>query len=102
MGKLQDKMIRDMQLRRFSASTHRSYLRAVRDLAKYYGRSPDKITCDEVHDYLIYVMTERRLNWSTVNGICSGLTFFYTVTLAQKGSSFSIPPRKTPAFTGSS
>jgi len=96
MSELRDKMVRDMQIRRFSSSTHRSYLRAVRDLARHYGQTPDKITCDEVHDYLVYVMTERRLNWSTVNGICSGLIFFYTVTLAQKGSSFSIPSRKTP------
>jgi len=89
-------MVRDMQLRRFAASTQRSYIGAVRDLTKHYGRPPDRISCREVQDYLVYLMTERKLAWSTVNGACSGLKFFYTVTLRRNNGSFSIPLRRTP------
>ena len=96
MGKLRDRMIRDMQLRRFAASTQRSYLGAVRDVAKHYRRPPDRISSRGVQDYLVYLMMERKLAWSTVNGACSALKFFYTVTLRRNNGAFSIPPRKTP------
>ena len=96
MSMLRDKLIRDIQIRRLSVSTQKHYVRAVRDLASYYGRSPERISCEDVQSYLLYLMQERRLSWSTVNNICSGLKFFYHVTLGQTGNVFSIPPRRTP------
>lgn len=96
MGKLQDQMIRNMQLHRLSSSTQKSYLTAVRGLVKYCGRSPDMISSKEIHDYLLYAINQRQLKWSTVNGICSGLNFFYTVTLGKNDGSFSLPPCRKP------
>ena len=40
-------MIEDMQLRGLSEITQDRYLRAVRQLAEHYGKSPDKITEEE-------------------------------------------------------
>jgi len=96
MGKLQEKLLKNLQIRRFSLSTQKQYIRAVRDLARYYGKSPEQIDCQEVQDWLLCLMNERKLSWSTVNTICSGLKFFYSVTLGLKGELFSIPPRRTP------
>lgn len=96
MGKLRDMMIREMQLRSFDPKTQRGYLKAVRDLAGYYGRSPDKISCDQVHDYLLDLLQEKKKDWGTVSGICTSLRFFYNKTLKQSQSTFSIPRRKTP------
>jgi site-specific recombinase XerD len=96
MGKLRDKMIRDLQLRRLALSTQQDYVQAVRNLAKHYRRSPDAITCNEVHDYLLHLTNDRKLSWSTVNCVSSALKFFYTVTLSRNETAFSIPPRRTP------
>jgi hypothetical protein len=41
-------MIRDMALRGFSPRTHKSYIGQVVLLAKYYKRSPDQLTNEEV------------------------------------------------------
>ena len=68
----------------------------MRDLARYYGKSPELINCRQIQDWLLYLMNQRKLNWSTVNTICSGLKFFYSATLGLKGESFSIPSRRTP------
>ncbi len=92
MGQLRDRMVRDMQLRDFAPTTRRSYLGAVKGLARHYRRSPDQISCREVHDYLLFLMKERKLAWSTVNGVRSGLNFFYRVTLQRSKTEFSIPP----------
>jgi site-specific recombinase XerD len=85
-----------MQLRSFESRTQQAYLKAVENLARYYGRSPDKISCDEVHDYLLYLLEDQKKNWGTVNGVCTSLRFFYNKTLKQHQSTFSIPKRRTP------
>jgi hypothetical protein len=41
MGVLRDRMVREMPLREFSASTPKLYLATLTDLAKYHHRLPD-------------------------------------------------------------
>ena len=43
MGELRDRMVRDMDVRRFSQRTIESYVAGVRGLAKYYRRPPDQL-----------------------------------------------------------
>lgn len=94
MTELREKMIREMQLRRFSERTQKSYVMAVAALAKHYGRAPDKITNKEVQDYLLYLMKDRKLAWSSCNLAVSAFRFFYSETLGDESIRLSIPPRK--------
>ena len=94
MTPLRQKMIRDMQLKRFSPKTHEAYLGAVAGLAKHYHRSPDQIKESEVHDYLLYLLNEKMLAWSTCDQKAAGLEFFYRVTLARPASEFQLPRRR--------
>lgn len=94
MTELREKMIRDMQIRRFSARTQSSYVAAVKLLAKHYHRSPDKITKEEIQDYLLYLTNEKRLSWSTCNLAVSAFRFFYSVTLGNEPMYLDIPARK--------
>jgi len=87
-------MIRDMQLRNFSPGTHRRYIRAVAGLAQYYHRSPDTIGPEEIQDYVVYLLSERKLAVGSCHSIFTGLRFFYTVTLKQDGASVPIPQVK--------
>jgi hypothetical protein len=48
MSELRTRMIRDMALRGFSPRTHEAYIAAVVKLAKYYKRSPDQLSNEEV------------------------------------------------------
>ena len=54
MTALRQKMIEDMQLRGLSERTQEAYLRAVRQLAEYYGRSPDQISEAELRRFFLY------------------------------------------------
>ncbi len=96
MGVLRDKMVRDMELRGFSARTQEAYLYSVAGLAKHYNQSPDQIDAQMVRDYLHHLLTERHLAWSTVNVAIAGVRFFYMQTLGRGEFSMAIPPRKTP------
>jgi len=94
MTPLRQKMINDMKLRRFALGTQKLYVYAVEDLARYYHRSPDLISEEEVHGYLLYLQEEKKLEWGSCNCMAAGLNFFYKITLKEKNIYFKIPKRK--------
>jgi site-specific recombinase XerD len=88
-------MIDSMTLRGMAAKTQAGYVRVVAGLATYYGRSPDRISDEEVQAYLLHLIRERKLSWSSCNVAVHGLRFFYHKTLSRKKTTFHIPgPRK--------
>lgn len=95
MGELRDRMVRDMDLRNFSARTVESYVDQVKGLAKYYRRPPDQLSNDEIQRYLLYVREERRLSSSTYNQLRAALKFFYEVTLQRPHAALAIPPMRS-------
>ena len=95
MTPLRARMIREMKLRNFSERTHESYLYAVYQLAAYYHRCPAKILKDEIHDYILYLLEDRKLSWSSVNLAICGLKFFYTQVLDWEEMQLGIPTRRT-------
>ncbi|MCC6473896.1 MAG: site-specific integrase [Burkholderiales bacterium] len=95
MGALRKQMDGDLVVRGMSVRTREAYLGAVRGLAKHYGRRPDQISEEEVRNYLLYLIEERRLAWSSCNVAKQGLKFFYRVTLKRRESQFEIPRSRT-------
>ena len=59
MSPLRRRMIEDMRLRNFSASTERSYVHYVADFARYFNTSPEGLGLDDIRNYQLY-LTERR------------------------------------------
>jgi integrase/recombinase XerD len=94
MGKLRDRMVRDMEVRRFSGRTVEAYLAGVRGLAKYYRRPPDQLSDEEVQGYLLYVREARHLSASTCNQIRCALKFFYEVTARRPQAALAVPPMR--------
>ena len=104
MGELRDRMVRDMDVRRFPAlrrppadvsqRTIESYVGGVRGLAKHYRRPPDQLSNDEVQRYLLYIHEERKLSASTCNQIRCALKFFYEVTVRRPQVSLAVPPMR--------
>jgi len=77
-------MIEDMQLRGLSERTQRSYVGAVRQLAEYYGKSPDQINEEQLRQYFVYLKQEKQCARSTCIVALSGIKFFYEQTLQQE------------------
>lgn len=97
MTPLRQKMLNDMIVRGFAKNTQKSYLRSVTDLAKYYRRSPDHLTPNEIQQYLIYLNQERHLGWKSCNTARHGLRFFYCVTLGWSTIYLYLPCAKEPS-----
>jgi len=87
-------MIRQMEVRNLSKRTIKTYCQVVEHLARYYHRCPSKISGDEVNAYLLYLITDRKLAWSSVNQAMCGIRFFHTAVLGHTEPGFHIPPRK--------
>ena len=84
MTALRQRMLEDMQLRRFSPHTVEAYLRAVTKLAQFYKRSPDRISKEEVRTFLVDVVKRKKAAPSTYNQVRCALVFFYRVTLGRE------------------
>lgn len=96
MSALRKRMEADMLVRGMSPRTREAYVANVADLAKYYKRSPDRVSEDQVQRYLLHLIEERKLAWSSVNVAASSLKFFYRVTLKRKETEFSVPGPRQP------
>ena len=77
---LRRRMIEDMTIRNFSADTQRNYIRAVKNLAIFLGRSPDTATPEDLRLFQLH-LTENRVRPPTINATVSALRFFFHVTV---------------------
>ena len=96
MTTLRQQMDNDMLVRGFAERTRESYLAAVARLAKFYRRSPDQLTPEEVQAYLVHMLREEQLAWSTCNIAVSAFRFLYHTTLKRPVATFTIPGAKHP------
>ena len=74
---LRTQFLNYMTLQRFSDHTKRCYVTGVKGLAKYYKKSPDTLSNEQIQDYLLYLLQDRKLTWGSVNAYLSGLVCFY-------------------------
>ena len=77
MSPLRQKMIRELELHRKSPKTVEAYVTAVAQLAQHYGRSLDRIALEGVRDFLHYLITQRKLAFSSCNQKLNGIRFLY-------------------------
>ncbi len=81
MTPLRQRMMEDMQLRGLSARTQQMYVRAVRQLAEHYGKSPDQVTEEELRQYFLYLKNVKQCARSTSTVALCGIKFLYEHTL---------------------
>lgn len=90
MTPLRQRMIEDMQLRGLSPKTQQAYVRTVRQLAEYYGQSPDQITEEELRQYFLYLKNEKQVSRSTCTVALCGIKFLYEHTLQRTWPTLSL------------
>ena len=97
---LRQRLIDDMNMRRFSRETQRNYLRDVGRFATFLGRSPDAASADDLRRFQVE-QREAGVPVPTMNSIVSALRFFFTQTLDRPDLARRLirlaHPRKLPA-----
>jgi len=97
MTRLRQRMLEDLRRRNYSPDTIRGYIRAVKDFAQYFGRSPEHLGAEELRRYQLYLLHEKKLALGTVENCISALRFLYKKTLKRRDLAFDdLPFPKEP------
>jgi integrase/recombinase XerD len=80
-------------LQRVSPNTSEAYLRAVAGISSFHNQPPAKLNNDQIQDYLLYSIQEKKLSWSSCNVLFCALKKYYQGFLGRDITNFSIPPR---------
>ncbi len=77
MTPLRQRMLEELQRRNFSSSTIRGYIRTIRDFAAYFHKSPDQLGIEEVRQFQLHMLRDRKLAAGTVQNRMTALHFFF-------------------------
>jgi integrase/recombinase XerD len=83
MGKTRDKMIQDLQLRRYAPSTCQNYVDCARAFVAYHGRPAEQMGELEVRQFLLHLVLDKKVGAATQKMHVAGIKFLYTETLGR-------------------
>ena len=90
-----------MGLRNMVALTEAAYVRAVKNFSKHFGKSPDKLTFEDMRQYRLSLVG-RGLGPQAVNQMMCALRFFYKTAMGIKDAHDHIPGTAVRSATGNS
>jgi integrase/recombinase XerD len=92
---LRQRMIDDMVVRNLAPNTMLCYLKQVHYLARFFGRSPDRLTPEDIREYHLYLAQDRKVSVNSRLVAMTALRFLYGVTLRRERFVEMLPmPRK--------
>lgn len=83
MTPLRRKMIEALELRGVSPKTLKLYVDCVARFARHYGQSPEHLGREDVRNYLLHLIHERKVAWGTYKQALAALRFLYRWVLEQ-------------------
>ncbi|WP_295452898.1 site-specific integrase [uncultured Thiodictyon sp.] len=92
---LRQRMIDDMRMRKLSPKTQSTYLRAVGQLTKYLGHSPDTATIEELRNYQLHLV-DHGISPVSLNAAITGLKFFFEITVGDTERMGKMQPVRVP------
>ena len=89
MTRLRKLMLDELQRRNYAQNTVRSYIKAVEDFARYFGKPPERLGPEHIREYQVHLFRDRNLAASTVEGrTAAALRFLFVKTLRRPGKDF--------------
>jgi site-specific recombinase XerD len=92
---LRQRMIDDMRMCKLAEKTQIQYIRAVRRLAAFLGRSPDTATVVDLRRYQLHLV-DHGTSPVSINAAITGLKFFFDVTLDRSELITKMHPVRVP------
>ena len=96
MTPLRQRFIEDLQLRNRSPRTIECYVFHLKQFAAHFQQAPDRLGAEQVHQYLVHLVHEKKASWSHYNQAVSALRFFYQVTCPSDNVVSRLPYGKRP------
>ena len=99
MSPLRRRMIEDMTIRKLSPKTQQGYIRTIKNLAVFLGRSPDTASFEDIRCFQLHLASSGA-GTPILNQTVAALRFFFRVTLKRHAiiehTAFIHEPRKLP------
>jgi len=88
---LRKMMLEELQRRNYAQSTAEAYILALKELARYHRVPPDRLRPQQIREYQVHLLRDRKLSPQTVKQRMAGIRFFYVHTLRRL-----FPPNEFP------
>ena len=92
---LRQRMLDDMRMRKLEAKTQTNYVRGVRRLAAYLGRSPDTATVEDLRRFQLDLV-DQGASAMAIRATHTALKFFFDVTLGRAELMAKMQPVRMP------
>lgn len=97
MTALRKRMLEDLQRRNYNPDTIRGYVLAVEQFANYFDKSPELMGVEEIGQFQLHLLREKKLALGTIALRMGALRFLYKKTLKRRDLDFDdLPLLKTP------
>jgi integrase/recombinase XerD len=93
---LRQAMLEELHRRNYAASTIAYYIRHVEQFARFFKRSPDRLTPTHLRTYQAHLLRERKLAPRTVKLHVCAIRFFFVKTLKRRYLPEDTPYPKVP------
>ena len=101
MTPLRKRMMEELQLRNLSPITADTYISAVERFARHFNQSPARLGSEQVRQYLLHLMQDRKVGPNTLLVQRAALKFLYVAILKQKWFDEEIArPKRRPTLPG--
>lgn len=101
MTPLRKRMMEELQLRNLSPITADTYISAVERFARHFNQSPARLGSEQVRQYLLHLMQDRKVGPNTLLVQRAALKFLYVAILKQKWFDEEIArPQRRPTLPG--
>lgn len=97
MTPLRQRMLEELQRRNYTPDTIRGYILAVEQFAHYFHKSPELMGAEEIGQFQLHLLQEKKLALGTIALRMGALRFLYKKTLKRRDLDFDdLPLLKTP------
>jgi integrase/recombinase XerD len=81
---LRQRLLDELQRRHYTSDTIRGYVHAVEEFACYFGKPPELLGAEEIREFQLYLIREKKLAPGTVALRMGALRFLYKKTLRRR------------------
>jgi integrase/recombinase XerD len=99
---LRKMMLEELQRRKYSQTTVKSYIRSVKAFAEYFHQPPDQLGPEHIRTWQVHLLQEKNIGVRTVRNETAARRFFFVKTLKRpyplEEIAYPKPPHNLPTI----
>lgn len=96
MGEIRDRLVAELEVRRYAPSTIKRYQVSVRALVRHFWRSPETLSAEDVRSFMLHLVRVRKIAPSSQKVYVAALRFLFEVVLGRLEMVHVLPNPRMP------